>query len=132
MAKVYNGGTLNYTITFADNKSVEKINLSNSYIVLNGFTANISISGKGLNRLVTLSNIQGSNGKKNISIKVGAATDGAGNSSLATPNSVSFELINKQVANTTKPTSNNSLSNKNNNLSIDKNANIVKVTESKV
>ncbi len=86
------GGTVKFTITFADNRAVTKINLSAGYINLNGFTANVGISGSGNTRTVTLSNIQGTAGNKTISIKAGAAQDAAGNTTIATPNSISFEL----------------------------------------
>lgn len=138
---IYNGGTVSYTVSFSDNKGIDRINLSSSYINLNGFTANVSISGQGLNRLVTLSNVQGTNGKKNIGVKAGAAQDAEGNNSLATPTSISFELINKQntVPNNTKPsvtkpkpsTNANSSINivkPNTNLTINTNTNIAQVT----
>ncbi len=121
--KVYKGSSLTYTVSFADNKGVDKINLSDAYINLNGFTANVNITGKGLNRLITLSNIQGVAGKKSISIKAGAALDSAGNSSLATSNSVSFEIVEKQA---TKPTQNSNkvtASNNSNNINISSNNN---------
>ena len=82
------GGTVKFTITFADNTAGTKVNLSKDYINLNGFTANVSVNGT----TVILSNIQGTAGNKNISIKAGAAQDAAGNSSIATPNSISFAL----------------------------------------
>ena len=135
--QVYSGGSLSYAVSFADNRGIERINLSSSYITLNGFTANISISGKGLTRLITLSNIQGTAGKKNINIKAGAAQDAAGNITLATPNSISFEIVNKQNTtttnnNNTKSTSKNTSKNtsksaakikKDTNLVINKNTN---------
>ena len=86
------GGTVKFTVSFADNKAVTTVNLSAAYINLNGFTANVSVSGSGNTRTITLSNIQGTAGKKTISIKAGAAEDAAGNSTIATPNSVSFTL----------------------------------------
>ena len=86
------GGSVSYTVTFTDNVGVSKVNLSESYITLNGFTANVNISGTGNVRTVTLSNVQGTAGNKNIAIKAGAAEDAASNSTLATPNSISFAL----------------------------------------
>ena len=86
------GGTVKYTVTFSDNVGISKIDLSDSYIVLNGFKASVNVSGSGNTRTVTLSNIQGTAGNKTISIKAGAAEDAAGNKSLATPNSLSFTL----------------------------------------
>ena len=86
------GGTVKYTVTFSDNVGISKINLSDSYIVLNGFKASVTVSGSGSTRTVTLSNVQGTAGNKTISIKAGAAEDTSGNKSLATPNSLSFTL----------------------------------------
>jgi len=86
------GGTVKFVITFADNVAVNSVNLSKDYINLNGFTANVNVDGNGNARTVTLTNIQGAAGNKNISIKAGAVVDAAGNNSLATPNSVSFKL----------------------------------------
>ena len=93
------GGTVTYVVTFADNKAVTNVNLSSAYVNLNGFTANVSVTGTGNTRNVVLSNIQGTAGNKNISIKAGAAEDAAGNKTLATPNSISFKL--NQAATTT-------------------------------
>jgi len=143
-ASVSVGGNLSYTLSFADNVSISRVNTTASYITLNGFTANISITGAGMNRLVTLSNIQGKAGRKTISIKAGAALDKAGNSSLAQSSS-SFEIVAKQTTpSNTKPSVNkNTTTNKNTtvnkknnsnntNLSINANSNISKVTASTV
>ena len=119
--EVYKGGTVVYTVTFADNRGVQRINLSSAYVVLNGFTANVSVAGKGLSRMIALSNIQGAVGKKTISVKAGAASDAAGNTTLATPSSVSFTLLEKQTTpSNTKPSNDNSRKN-NTNKSIKKN-----------
>lgn len=128
--EVYKGGTVVYTVTFADNRGVQRINLSSAYVNLNGFSANVSVSGKGLSRMVTLSNIQGTAGKKTISIKAGAAEDSAGNKTLATPNAISFTLVEKKNTNTSvnvKPSTNtnktDSIKKDNMNLVIDSNNN---------
>lgn len=97
------GGTVKYTVTFADNQAVTRVNLSAAYVNLNGFTADVTVTGSGNTRIVTLSNIQGAAGRKNISIKAGAAEDAAGNATIATPNSVSFTL---NVATTPSATDN--------------------------
>ena len=86
------GGTVKFVITFADNKGVTSVNLSKDYINLNGFTANVDVTGSGNARTIVLSNVQGTAGTKTISIKAGAANDAAGNNSLATPVSESFTL----------------------------------------
>lgn len=122
--EIYNGGTVTYTVTFADNRGVQKINLSSAYVNLNGFTANVSVSGKGLSRMVTLSNVQGTAGKKTISIKAGAAEDATGNTTLATPNSISFTLLEKKNSNTNTSTSNNKVTSiKKNNVNLVINSN---------
>lgn len=119
--EVYKGGTVVYTVTFADNRGVQRINLSSAYVILNGFTANVSVAGKGLSRMITLSNIQGTVGKKTISVKAGAASDASGNTTLATPSSVSFTLLEKQTTpSNTKPSKDNSRKNRAN-KSINKN-----------
>ncbi len=92
------GGTVKYTITFADNTAVTRVNLSSAYVNLNGFTADVAVSGSGNARTVTLSNVQGTAGRKTISIKAGAAEDAAGNASIATPNSVSFTLVSNSAS----------------------------------
>ena len=113
---VYKGGSVTYIVNFSDNRGVQKVNLSSSYVTLNGFTANISVSGSGNTRTITLSNIQGAVGNKSISIKAGAVIDISGNSSVATGNSAVFTLANKKTTTTqTKP--NNTTSNKTNNSS---------------
>ena len=131
---IYNGGTVVYTVTFSDNKDIAKINLSSSYVTLNGFSANVSVSGSGKTRMITLSNIKGTAGKKSISIKAGAAKDASGNSTYAISKSESFTIVQKTV---TKPTvSNNkvinSSTNKNTNKIQDTTTNANKTNQNKV
>jgi len=109
------GETVSYVVTFSDNKAVSKVNLTKDYVVLNGFTADIKITGSGNTRTITLSNVQGAAGKKNIVIKSGAAADAAGNLTYETPNSESFTLVEKQVVDNNNNNSNTS--NNNNNVS---------------
>ncbi len=113
---VYKGGSVTYIVNFSDNRGVQKVNLSSSYVTLNGFTANVSISGSGNTRTITLSNIQGAVGNKSISIKAGAVIDTSGNSSTVTRNSIAFTLANKKTT-TTQNKPNNTTSNKTNNSS---------------
>ena len=101
------GGTVSYTVTFADNKAVSKVNLTRDYVVLNGFSATVNISGNGNTRTITLSNVQGTAGKKSIVIKAGAAADAAGNVTLESVNSESFTLAQKQVVDTGSNNNNN-------------------------
>ena len=68
----FNGGTVTYIVRYTDASGVASVNLYQNSVKLNGFTANVSISGSGENskvveRKITLSNIQGSNGSKYIS-----------------------------------------------------------------
>jgi len=101
--KVYAGGTVSYVVTFADNREIAKINLSDAYLTFNGFTANVKVTGSGNTRTVTLSNIQGEVGKNyNIVVKKGAAEDAAGNQTIQTPHSVSFQIVEKTVTTTNK------------------------------
>ncbi len=106
VAKVYAGGTIKYTVNFYDNRGIERVNLSSSYLVLNGFTANVSVTGSGISRTVTLSNIQGTLGRnKSITVKAGAAIDAAGNATVQSPKSMTFEIVKKSVViEPTKPT----------------------------
>ncbi len=77
---IYSGQTIVYTATYADNIGIANIWLANNSILLNGFTADIRISGVGNTRTITLSNVQGSiGGSKYISIKSGTANDADGN-----------------------------------------------------
>jgi len=136
-SKVYEGGTVVYTVSFADNIGITRVNLSSNYITLNGFNANISVSGSGSARMITLSNIQGNIGYKNITIKSGAAEDASGNKTNAISKSVSFEIIKKE--NVQKPTSssqvkpsnkvNNNINKNDINLSINSNIATVKASD---
>ena len=100
-AKVYTGATVKYTVTFADDKGISRVNLTKDYISLHGFTANISISGSGNTRTVTLSNIKGTAGTaKYISVAAGAAVDAIGQRTKSAISS-KFTILEKTVA---KPT----------------------------
>lgn len=93
------GGTVTYTVSFNDNVGVTNVNLSSDYITLNGFTADVSVTGSGSTRLITLSNIQGEiGGNKTVIIKARAVEDAAGNGSLATPKSFSFSITKQDSA----------------------------------
>ncbi len=100
---VYAGGTITYVISFADNREVAKVNLSKDYLTFNGFTADVKVTGEGNVRTVTLSNIQGEVGKNyNIVVLKGAAEDAAGNMTIQTPHSISFQIVKKTTAPATK------------------------------
>jgi hypothetical protein len=89
---VYAGQTVTYVAKYTDNVGVSNIWLGTGSIVLNGFTANKSITVSGNDRIITLSNIQGSVGSKSISITGGTASDAAGNLSNAAT-SAAFTIV---------------------------------------
>lgn len=98
-----NGGTVTYIVRYTDASGVANVNLYQNSVKLKGFTANVSISGSGENskvveRKITLSNIQGSNGSKYISIVAATASDYNGNRTIGV-NSSPFKLVNKGAVN---------------------------------
>ncbi len=125
ISNVSNGGTVTYIVRYTDASGVTNVNLYKNSIRLNGFTANISISGSGENskvveRKITLSNIQGSNGNKYISIVAATATDYNGNKTNGV-NSSPFKLVNK--ANYSSNNGNSQNNNTNNGSSQQENQN---------
>lgn len=99
ISSVNNGGTVTYIVRYTDASGVANVNLYKNSVKLNGFTANISISGSGENskvveRKITLSNIQGTNGSKYISVVAATASDYNGNRTIGV-NSSPFRLINR-------------------------------------
>src|SRR5574344_1480111 len=114
VAGINNGGTITYIVRYTDASGVTNVNLYKNSIKLNGFTANVTVSGSGQNskvveRKITLSNIQGTNGNKYITIIAATASDYAGNRTRAI-NSSTFYLTNKSsnANNTTTNTTNQS------------------------
>jgi hypothetical protein len=98
-----NGGTVTYIVRYTDASGVANVNLYQNSVKLKGFTANVSISGSGENskvveRKITLSNIQGSNGSKYISIVAATASDYNGNRTIGV-NSSPFKLVNRGAVN---------------------------------
>lgn len=98
-----NGGTVTYIVRYTDASGVANVNLYQNSVKLKGFTANVSISGSGENskvveRKITLSNIQGSNGSKYISIVAATASDYNGNRTIGV-NSSPFKLVNRGAIN---------------------------------
>ncbi len=77
------GDTLTIKVYFDDETALSSIYLPAKNVITNGFDANVSVSGTGSSRTVTLSNIQGSGSGKSITIAAGSATDEAGNKSKA-------------------------------------------------
>ena len=121
VSSINDGGTVTYIVRYADESGVTNVNLNSSSIALSGFTANITVSGSGENskvveRKVILSNVQGSNGNKYISVHGGTASDYSLNR-VGGANSSMFELVNKQTVDTSvnnKPSNNNTRGNENN------------------
>ncbi len=89
---VYYGGTVTYTVKYMDDVGLSGLNLKASDITLNGFTADVSVSGSGYQRKVTLSNVKGTEGLKYITVASGTAWDAAGNRALGIPASEAFTL----------------------------------------
>ena len=85
------GGTLTYTVTFNDNKEVAAVDFDASDVTITGFTADVTVTGEGNTRTLTLSNIQGELGEKTVTIRAGVAKDVAGNVSNAT--TVKFSIV---------------------------------------
>lgn len=84
VSTVKNGDSITFIARYTDNVKVKDVILFKNSIKLNGFTANISVSGSGANgkvveRTITLSNIQGSNGNKSITICDATASDASSN-----------------------------------------------------
>jgi len=103
-SSIYNGQSVTYTAVYSDDKGIANIWLGSNSIVLNGFTANIRISGTGNSREIVLTNIQGSiGGSKTISITGGTAIDAAGNLSNAASSAAFTILKEKDVPQDPKP-----------------------------
>ncbi len=103
---VYAGDKVTYTVYFDDETAVKTVNFNEDYVVIHGFTATKSVTGTGNTRVVTLTNIQGIADENNyITVKAGAVTDAAGNTSKAL-NSSNFTIATKPVVDSTVPTVN--------------------------
>ena len=99
---VYIGEDVRYTVYFEDNIGVNKVNFTKDYVILNGFTATVSVSGSGNTRIVTLTNVQGAaDGENYITVKAGAVKDAAGNTSKA---ATSSKFTMSKAPDTTIPT----------------------------
>ncbi len=95
------GGTVKYTVYFDDETAIKNINFNEDYVTKNGFSGNVSVSGSGDTRVVTITNVQGTTGS--ITVKAGAVVDTSNNKSRAVTSS-SFTITKKQVTDTTIPT----------------------------
>jgi signal transduction histidine kinase len=95
---------LDNAFKYSDDKGIANIWLSSGSIVLNGFTANIRITGTGNSRTITLSNVQGAvGGSKSISITGGTASDAAGNLSNAATSAAFIIVKDNDVPQDPKP-----------------------------
>lgn len=96
---VYVGGTVKFIVTFSDNVAVTAVDLTAQDIKLNGFTANIAISGTGLKtRTITLSNIRGNaSSGYTITIAKDVIKDAAGNVNVAVT-SPKFSILKKTTS----------------------------------
>lgn len=119
ISSVNNGGTITYIVRYTDASGVTNVNLYANSVKLNGFTAQVSVSGSGENskvveRKITLSNIQGTNGSKYITVVAATASDYSGNRTNGV-NSSPFTLVNRASNysnnNTSGNVNNNSASN---------------------
>lgn len=114
--EIYAGETVKYAVVYSDNVGLSNISLNASNITLNGFTADVKITGTGYQRIITLSNVQGAvGGSKNISIAAGTATDAAGNKALSISSTEVFNIKAKTTDNTNNNTNTNTNTNTNNN-----------------
>lgn len=129
ISSVNNGGTVTYIVRYTDASGVTNVNLYANSVKLNGFTAQVSVSGSGENskvveRKITLSNIQGTNGSKYITVVAATASDYAGNRTRGV-NSSPFSLVNRTSNYSNKNSSgsgnNNSSDNKEDNKEENKN-----------
>ena len=93
------GGSVSYTVVFSGDLEISNIFLSNEYLTLNGFTANVDVTGDTNIKTITLSNIQGTSGDKTISIKSGAASDIENSETAASTQSYSFLLTSSSAGN---------------------------------
>lgn len=125
ISSVNNGGTVTYIVRYTDASGVTNVNLYKNSIKLNGFTANISISGSGENskvveRKITLSNIQGTNGSKYISIVAATASDYNGNRTNGV-NSSPFKLVNRSVTSGNNTTGSSNVNSNSSEQNVDEN-----------
>lgn len=96
-SSIYAGETVQYTVYFDDETQIGNVNLNKNYIDLHGFKADITVSGTGYTRVVTLTNVQGAADADNyITVKAGAAQDAAENKTKAV-NSAKFTIKEKTV-----------------------------------
>ncbi len=126
VSSVYVGGTIEYLVNYSDNVEMSRVMLNAGHVILNGFTANKSVSViSNTMAKITLSNIQGTAGAKNINISAGSAVDTSANKAGGATSS-SFSIVEKTVTPdpVEKPTQNNVPNKPNNNITNNINNNV--------
>lgn len=90
------GGTVIFSIEVSDNKALKEVNVYPDMIELDdGLAADITVTGTGYKRTVTLTNVSGLAGEHTVTIREGCAVDEAGNNSFRLQ-SESFYLTSDQ------------------------------------
>ena len=93
---VKDGGNITYTVKVADNEGIASFGLAAGKVRLNGFTATEKFNIINATTIeVVLTNIQGTNGAKSVTILSGVAIDYEGNKSQEVP-ATSFTLSNTE------------------------------------
>ena len=94
------GEEISFEIKYNDDKEMGEITLNSNDLTLYGFKADITISGEGNTRKVTLSNIQGHlGGLKYVKIASNTAKDKAGNVVSQGGNTATFKVIDNDTKN---------------------------------
>jgi len=100
---IKSGETVTYTVIFSDETAMGTANLNKDYVVPMGFDADITVTGTGNTRVITLSNVVSDADSSNyIIIRAGAAVDAAGNKTLVAESS-NFSVTLPEIKDTTAP-----------------------------
>lgn len=81
--QIEQGGSVTLTLSCSDNLAMESLYMDASDVVLNGFSGTKKVALSGSRRIITISNINGTEGDKSVTILDGIAKDEAGNYSDA-------------------------------------------------
>lgn len=94
------GNEISFEIRYTDDKEMGEITLNSNDLTLYGFKADITITGEGDTRKVTLSNIQGHlGGLKYVKIASNTAKDKAGNIVSQDGNTPMFKVVDNDTKN---------------------------------
>ena len=78
----YKGESMSFKVYFSDETAMGTVNFNANYVMLVGFKGDISVSGTGNTRTVTISNLEDNSTTANkVMIRAAAAKDAAGNTS---------------------------------------------------